>query len=144
MNNFQKLFDLIGALARQRFQVAEQKFSGLGLNHTEARLLTLLQKENGVATQETLSNMLFVDRSNAGRGLKRLEQRGLISRRENDDDKRTKMVELTPDGRKTVLELSEMRDVMVQNFFGDLSEEEVGTVIGLLKRVLETPDDKLS
>ncbi len=144
MNNFQKLFDLIGALARQRFQVAEQKFSGLGLNHTEARLLTLLQKENGVATQETLSNMLFVDRSNAGRGLKRLEHRGLISRRENDEAKRTKMVELTPDGRKTVLELSEMRDVMVQNFFGDLSEEEVGTVIGLLKRVLETPDDKLS
>ena len=62
MDNYLKLFDLIGVFARRRYRAAEQNFSTLGLNHTEARLLTLLDQEAGTATQEVLSNMLFVDR----------------------------------------------------------------------------------
>ena len=80
MNNLNTLFDLIGGLARRRFQTAERYFSTLGLNHTEARLLNLLDRENGAATQDALSNMLFVDRSNAGRALKSLEHEGYIER----------------------------------------------------------------
>ena len=41
MNSFQTLFDMIGELARRRYQMAEGCFSALGLNHTEARLLAL-------------------------------------------------------------------------------------------------------
>lgn len=73
MSNRQELFDLIGALGRRRYQVGEQAFSSLGLNHTEARLLTILDRESGEATQDALSSSLFVDRSNAGRALKSLE-----------------------------------------------------------------------
>ena len=80
MRNRQELFDLIGALGRRRYQVGEQAFSSLGLNHTEARLLTILDRESGEATQDALSSSLFVDRSNAGRALKGLEQRRYVSR----------------------------------------------------------------
>lgn len=141
MDNFVKLFDLIGVLARRRFQAAEQHFSALGLNHTEARLLTLLHQQDGAATQDALSAKLFVDRSNAGRGLKRLEQRGYIKRRENEGNKKTKLVQITAKGRQVVVEIAKLRKKMAQGFFGELKEDEVGAIVELLQKALANEED---
>jgi MarR family transcriptional regulator, transcriptional regulator for hemolysin len=141
MNNLLTLFDLIGVLARQRYQTAERYFSTLGLNHTEARLLTLLDRENGAATQDALSNMLFVDRSNAGRALKSLEHEGYIERFQSDTDKRTNLVQITARGREAVTEISKLKEKMVQNFFGELNEAEAGQIIDLLRKVYPNEQD---
>jgi DNA-binding MarR family transcriptional regulator len=141
MDNFLKLFDLIGILARRRHQSAEQHFSALGLNHTEARLLTLLHQEKGVATQDELSSLIFVDRSNAGRGLKSLEQEGFIKRCENESNKKTKLVQLTAKGRQAVVEISKQREKMAQSFFGDLKEDDAGIVAELLQKAFTNEDD---
>ena len=135
------LFDLVGVLARRRYQAAERYFSTLGLNHTEARLLTLLHKENGATTQDALSNMLFVDRSNAGRALKRLEHEGYVERRKDDTDKRTNLVHMTAKGRTAVAEISKLRTKMVEGFFGDLTEEEAGGIVVLLRKACPDEDD---
>ncbi len=140
MNNFITLFDLIGVLGRKRYQTAERYFSTLRLNHTEARLLTLLEKETGATTQDALSNLLFVDRSNAGRALKSLEHEGYIERYQNDTDKRTNLVEITARGREAVAEISKLKQKMVQKFFGGLSVEEAGQIIDLLRKVY--PDEQ--
>ena len=141
MNNLITLFDLIGVLARRRFQTAERYFSTLGLNHTEARLLNLLDRENGAATQDALSNMLFVDRSNAGRALKSLEHEGYIERNQSDTDKRTNLVQITARGREAVAEIAKLKEKMVQNFFGELSEAEAGQIIDLLRKVYPNEQD---
>jgi MarR family transcriptional regulator for hemolysin len=141
MNNLNTLFDLIGGLARRRFQTAERYFSTLGLNHTEARLLNLLDRENGAATQDALSNMLFVDRSNAGRALKSLEHEGYIERYQSDTDKRTNLVQITARGREAVAEIAKLKEKMVQNFFGELTEAEAGQIIDLLRKVYPNEQD---
>lgn len=133
-NSFEALFDVIGSLARRRHQCAERSFSTLGLNHTEARLLTLLKKAGGSSSQDALSNLLAVDRSNAGRALKYLEEEGLIVRRSDYSDKRTNLVQITSKGIKTVAEITKLRKQMAQTFFGDLSPNEADIVISLLRR----------
>lgn len=138
VDNFQTLFDLIGELARRRFQFAERSYSSLGLNHTEARLLTLLHRQKGIATQESLSQQIFVDRSNAGRALKKLEEGGYIGRRKDDVDKRTNLVELTVKGRKVISDIAKLKSAMAQNFFGDLSESEASEVINLLRKAVDS------
>ena len=140
MDNYQKLFDLIGMLARRRHRAVEKHFSALGLNHTEARLLTLLEREDGLAVQDDLSKMLFVVRSNAGRGLKRLEQGGYIKRGENQGNKKTKLVEITEKGRKAVAEISLIRKKMAQSFFGNLKEDDAGAIAELLQKALADED----
>lgn len=142
MDNYLTLFDLLGVLARRRYQAAEQHFSRLGLNHTEARLLTLLHQQSGTATQEALSNLLFVDRSNAGRALKSLEQARYIERHQDKADKRTNLVQLTTKGRKTVAEISRLKTKIAKDFFGDLTEDEAGEVVALLKKVLANEDSR--
>jgi DNA-binding MarR family transcriptional regulator len=140
MDNFLTLFDMIGVLARRRYQAAERHFSTLGLNHTEARLLTLLHQQNGTATQEALSDLIFVDRSNAGRALKSLERDGYVKRRKDNVDKRTNLVQLTATGRKAVTEIAKLKKTMAQSFFGDLKESEAGEVIHLLEKAVTNAD----
>ncbi len=140
MDNVLTLFDVIGELARRRYQAAERCFAALGLNHTEARLLTLLGQQGGTATQDTLSNLMFVDRSNAGRALSHLEQAGHIERRKDDADKRTKLVQITAKGQSTVADIAKLRREMAHSFFGDLTEDEAGSIVDLLSKALRNED----
>jgi DNA-binding MarR family transcriptional regulator len=142
MDNLLTLFDLLGVLARRRYQVAEQYFSTLGLNHAEARLMTLLHNEGGAATQEVLSNLLFVDRSNAGRALKSLEQGGYVVRRQDSADKRTNLVRITAKGRKAVTRISKLKEKIARDIFGRLNENEASEIVDLLTKAL-AKDEKM-
>jgi MarR family transcriptional regulator for hemolysin len=125
---------LIGDLARRRYQAAERYFSTLGLNHTEARLLTLLQQAGGETTQDALSNLLYLDRSNAGRALKSLEQQGYVERYTHAADKRTRLVQITAEGRNVAADIAHLKHQMVERFFGDLQDEEAGEIVDLLRK----------
>ena len=131
-----ELFEVIGALARRRYQAAERAYAPLGLNHTEARLLTMLAGEGGAATQDALSRRLHVDRSNAGRAFKRLEQTGYVARRKDEADNRTNIVDITPKGREAAAEVRRLGDEMAGTFFGDLTPADAATVVELLRKAL--------
>jgi DNA-binding MarR family transcriptional regulator len=134
MDHLLTLFDLVGVLARRRFQIGERYFSTIGLNHTEARLLTLLQQADGTATQDALSNKLFLDRSNAGRAVKSLEQEGYVERCKHDADRRTNLVQITEKGREIVTRIATLKPTMARELFGDLTDDEAEQVLGLLEQ----------
>ncbi|GAB5468676.1 MAG: hypothetical protein Kilf2KO_17060 [Rhodospirillales bacterium] len=136
MDGFLTLFDTIGLLARRRYQTAERAFAALGLNHTEARLLTLLEDAGGAATQDHLSGALFVDRSNAGRALKRLEREGYVVRRRDETDRRTNRVHLADKGRDAVTRIADLKVEIARSFFVGLTEAEAGALAERLKRAL--------
>lgn len=136
MSNFSTLFDLIGVLARRRYQAGEQCFVRLGLNHTEARLLTLLEGAGGEATQEGLSSLVQVDRSNVGRALKDLEIQGYVARSAEVTDRRTRSVRMTDKGRKTAAEIASLRRELAEGFFGALTDEQASVVVDLLRHAL--------
>ena len=133
---FIELFELIGVLARRRYQAAERGYARLGLNHTEARLLKMLDDEGGAATQDALSRRISVDRSNAGRAFKRLEDAGYIGRRKDAADSRTNLVDITPKGRETAAEVNRLGDEMARTFFGGLTEADAATVAALLRKAV--------
>jgi MarR family transcriptional regulator for hemolysin len=130
------LFGLIGVFARRRYQAAERSYGTLGLNHTEARLLGMLAGEGGAATQDALSRRLSVDRSNAGRAFKRLEQAGYVGRHKADGDNRTNVVDITPKGQVAADEVGRLSSEMARTFFGDLSEADAATAAALLRKAL--------
>lgn len=132
MDHLLTLFDLVGVLGRRRFQIGERYFSAVGLNHTEARLLTLLQQAGGTATQDALSNKLFLDRSNAGRAVKSLEHEGYVERCKHDADRRTNLVQITEKGREIVTRIATLKPTMARELFGDLTDDEAEQVLGLL------------
>jgi DNA-binding MarR family transcriptional regulator len=136
MDAFEELFDLVGDLARRRFQAGERGFAKLGLSHTEARLLTLLQQAGGEAAQDILSNSLTVDRSNAVRALQRLAENGFVLRRKDEADRRANLIRITPKGAKVAGKIGMMRKELAQQFFGDLREPEALVVLELLRKAI--------
>ena len=130
------LFELIGVLARRRYQAAERSYAALGLNHTEARLLRLLAEEAGAATQDALSRRLFVDRSNAGRGFKRLEQAGYVARRKDAADSRTNLVEITAKGSEAAAQVNRLSNEMARTFFGEMTEDDAAAIVALLQKAV--------
>lgn len=137
MDGYLALFDLVGTLARRRFQVAERHFATLGLNHTEARLLNILDQEGGRASQDTLSSAVIIDRSNVARALKHLEQTGYVTREQDDADKRAKLVKITRKGRASVAKIAVLRNDMAAHFFGDLTEQEAAKIVAQLRKALD-------
>ena len=136
MDNYFALFEMIGVLARRRYQTAEREMAAIGLNHTEARLLSLLSEAGGESAQDALSNQLHIDRSNAGRALKRLEQDGFITRVRDEADRRAFLVQLSGKGRRAVRDIMKVRNAIVASFFGELTEEEAGRAVALLEKAL--------
>ncbi len=132
MNPYHSLLDLVGTLARKRFVMAERYFAKIGLNHTEARMLNLLSRAGGTATQEALANQVFIDRSNVGRALKALESEQYILRCKDAADKRSNLVTITPKGEELVVEIQKIGVEMAQSFFGELTESEAETIIKML------------
>lgn len=138
MSSIHNLFDFIGVLARHRHQRAETEFTALGLTHTEARLLHLLQGEGGIAPQDVIAQQITIDRSNVGRALQNLEHRGYLQRRPHFADKRAKVVALSEQGKAAVAEIQRLREKMASTFFGDLTEGEADQVLEILKRAVGT------
>lgn len=134
-----ELFDLIGDLARRRYQLADKSFATLGLTHTEARLLSLLAAAGGESAQDALSNQLTVDRTNAGRALTRLDEAGYLERRKDSGDKRANRVHITAQGRKTVTAIARLRKEMAAAFFGEMTSDEAARIVRLFRERLALP-----
>jgi MarR family transcriptional regulator for hemolysin len=133
---FDRLSDAVGALARRRYQAADKAFATVGLNHTEARLLTLLQQAGGSAPQDHLAAQMFIDRTNAGRALKALERRALVRRRSHETDKRANVVAITTAGRAAVRALGRVRRSIARDLFSGLTVQEADAAATLLEKAL--------
>lgn len=77
---------------------AEPAFSEIGLYLGQEMLLYQLWEEEGL-TQSQLGETLCVDPSTVTKTLQRLEQAGIVERRQDSEDARVSRVYLTPKGR---------------------------------------------
>ncbi len=109
------------------------------LDMTVADLITLFRLQPGSAPpQRALAQQWACDASWVTAKVDQLESLGLVQRRPNPEDRRSKTVVLTPTGERT-------RERALERFYGPpsafsaLSDEEVRTLAGLLDK-LEVPD----
>jgi DNA-binding MarR family transcriptional regulator len=94
-----------GHLIRRAHQIATAVFT----NEAKAFDLTAVQFSALVAIQDQpgidatrLSDVIYFDRATIGNVLERLEKKGLIERKAGVEDRRTKRVYLTPQGRHMI------------------------------------------
>ena len=97
---WQLMFDLLMRSAPQRTQVLGR----FGLTPNDSRALGSLDPHEG-RTMRSLADEWQCDASNATWIVARLERAGLAERRSRPDDRRVKLVVLTPKGVKTKAEV---------------------------------------
>jgi DNA-binding MarR family transcriptional regulator len=94
---------LIDHLARRMRMAAETVLTPLGLRPRHLVALTML-RDHADSTQQSLSALLQIDRTNLVGLLNELERWGLIERRRSDEDRRRHTVHLTQLGAERLAE----------------------------------------
>jgi DNA-binding MarR family transcriptional regulator len=120
------LFDRIGRLLRP-----------LGVSAAGGLVLGLL-RDRGPLSPSELGERLIVTRATVTGVVDSLERRGLVRRTPNPADRRSLLVELTPEGGAAVTAVRTLIHRHEKGWMSALSDAELGAYIGLLHRIQDT------
>ena len=133
-------------LKRVGFAVKEQlveAFEPTGLGMYHHAVLALLHEEPR-ETQATIADALGLDRSHLVGVLDELEEKGLVERRRDPDDRRRQMVNLTAKGEQALSRLRALAKEVDDAFLEPLSASERKTLRSLLARLAGHHDPRYS
>lgn len=132
---------LPGNLLRRCHQISVAIF----LRQCEAFNLTQLQyvalsalEERGPLDQITLGGCTALDRNTIAVVVRKLEERGLVTRRRDPEDRRSKLVTLTAAGRELRRQAEAAVHATQEEILGPLSGEERDILCRLLQRMADT------
>ncbi|TWF73525.1 MarR family winged helix-turn-helix transcriptional regulator [Kitasatospora viridis] len=127
---------LLAQLGAHATELFAQRIAALDLTPPQAGLLRMLAATPG-RSQRELADDLGMPPSRFVPFADGLEQRGLIERRRNAEDRRLYALHLTDQGFALLGELAGVAVAHEQQVCGALSEQERGQLLGLLRRVAE-------
>ena len=120
----------------------DRQVSSLGLCHGQIPYLIAITEKEG-QTQDELGASIRVTRAATARTLKGMEKAGLITRKENPDNRRQKLVYPTEQANnlmeKLHIILAAHNDLMLTGF----SEEEKTQLFSLMDRLIDNVEDAL-
>jgi DNA-binding MarR family transcriptional regulator len=130
------LLKRLGHVARDQVMDA---FERTGLSPHHHAVLTVLD-ERPPDTQGAIADVLGYDRGQLVGMLDELEERGLIQRQRDPDDRRRHIVRLTPDGARALKHLRTVLTETEEDFFAPLDADQRETLRELLLQLVKRHD----
>jgi DNA-binding MarR family transcriptional regulator len=127
----QILAEIENGLAHQRHKWAAQ-CQAHGLSMTHFHVLAVLEAE-GPTPMSRLADQLGVAFSNLTGIVSRMEERGIVERVHDAEDRRVVQAQLTPFGREIVQKVEATRLEHMRQLVGALTADEQRTVLGALQ-----------
>lgn len=115
-------------------RIAEQYRNRFGLKTTEWRIMAVLG-DSGLHTQRELCQLTLMDKVPVNRACKTLEDRGLATRRPNERDGRSHLLELTGEGSRVHARIMPLAEAIEAELFGVLDEGERAALAKMLSQV---------
>jgi DNA-binding MarR family transcriptional regulator len=131
-------------LKRLGFALKERSlevFAEAGLSPYHHAVLSVLDEEPR-ETQAMIADALGYDRSHIVRLLDELEERELVVRKRDPEDRRRHVVKLTPDGRTMLRRLRAIVQRLEDDFFSPLDAEQRDTLHALLATLASHHDPR--
>lgn len=134
------LYRMPGHLIRRAQQIAvsifSEEFRGFGITPVQYALLSTLRDHSGIE-QISLANLVAFDRSNTGDVIARLEEKGLVRRVAGDADRRTKLVHLTPEGKRMLEAVQPAVEKSQERILAPLDPQEQEAFMALLAKLVD-------
>jgi DNA-binding MarR family transcriptional regulator len=107
----------------------------LGLAPAQFMTLLELWNEDGL-TQKDLVRRLDVEQATMANTLKRMERDGLIARQENPDDRRARLIRLTPKAKKLQDDATAAATAVNEKALAGFSAEERRAFVAMMARAI--------
>jgi DNA-binding MarR family transcriptional regulator len=132
------LIKRLGFAAKERTFAA---YDGTGLHPYHHAVLAVLD-EGSRETQGSIADALGYDRGMLVGLLDELEERTLVERKRDPNDRRRHLVRLTPEGKKTLKRLRAISAQVDDEFFAPLDAEERAALHDLLHRLAQVHEPR--
>lgn len=137
------LAEHLGRCQRLWRMVADAELAPLGLTHPRWTALWKLRRMGDAISQKHLAESLEIELPSLMRTLGLLEEQGLVTRVNCEQDKRVRIVYLTEAGRQLITQL-ESRIVAVRaELLRDITAEQLQTFETVLDKITTTAQQKL-
>ena len=126
-------------IKRLGFAVKDQTMAAYeqaGLSPYHHAVLAVVD-EGPPETQGAIADALGYDRGQLVGLLDELEERALVERRRDPDDRRRHTVRITPDGKRALAKLRALADQLENDFLASLDQNERAQLWRLLRRLAE-------
>lgn len=133
--NLNELYHTLHRLNRLMHRNAHKEGHGKGwLFHGQASLLLLLLQNDGVSQRE-LAEQLDIRPSSMTEMISKLDQSGLIEKKQDEKDQRVMRIYLTESGKKAAEGIIESKDELAEAFFSPLTEDEQEQLLMLTQKL---------
>lgn len=123
-------------LLRDRKIFMGERLSRYGFSGPMYSMLLHVDRHPG-ATQDSIANHMYIDKSTVARRIKQMEELGYIRRETDLADRRQNNLYLTDSGKALVPTIRSYLSQWGQSVASDLTEEEQNTLLSLLSKILE-------
>jgi MarR family 2-MHQ and catechol resistance regulon transcriptional repressor len=116
---------------------AKYLYAGLqetGIDDTDFRILEALLNK-GPLPVNTIGPKVFLTPGSISTAVDRLFERGLVNRVESPEDRRVRVVSLTPKGKNLIAPIFRKHAAEIANVFADASPKELRTLETILKKI---------
>ena len=116
---------LIIMIARGQTTYLNHKLNDWGINSTQLHLLFEISHHDDL-NQEKISTRCNINKGAAARSIRKLEEKGLVTRKIDDDNRRQNKVSLTEKGQKTLdASIQYLKNFEEEVFSGEIIEKSV-------------------
>jgi DNA-binding MarR family transcriptional regulator len=126
--------------AQQQFaELTADRFAPLGISGRQAAVLRAVgsgHAQEGPASQREAARLLGVDRTTMVALIDELQLKGLVLRRQDPDDRRKNVVELTDAGRAALRQSNQAADEVEETFLAPLTAAEAAEFRRALKALV--------
>src|SRR6202011_5296367 len=116
---------------------AKYLYAGLeetGIDDTDFRILEALLNK-GPLPVNTIGPKVYLTPGSISTAVDRLLERGLVSRVESPEDRRVRVVSLTPKGKELITPVFRKHAVEIRSVFADASPKELRSLETILKKI---------
>lgn len=118
------LMNNLSIIVRHSKVFCERRLHDFGLGFPEQVILMYLSSNNGV-NQEAIAQHFMLDKGAIAKTLRKLEEKGLIERHQNPENKRENLISIAQEGQSILGEMGAALNEWNQCFFEGLSEDDI-------------------
>ena len=134
-NSKHKFIKMMLETGRLHRSVMEKSLQDLDCSPSQHRMLLILKFSGRKVSQKELSEKMKISKAAVAATLKKLEKKGFVEKKTDEEDNRYNEIVLTNEGLRMLEKTKEVFDKADDLMFSDVTEEEIAATLKCIEKI---------